>query len=71
MIRTEDINSIIGISESFLLPERLMEVLLSGEKECVFDSFLEVESDLSFDWFTNYFQEEHSNRNAMMQDFTY
>lgn len=70
MIRTEDINSIIGISESFLLPERLMEVLLSGEKECVFDSFLEVESDLSFDWFTNYFQEEHSNRNAMMQDFT-
>ncbi len=70
MISAKDVNSIMGIAESFLLPERMMQILLSDEKEHIFDSFKELESDLSFDWFTDYFQEEHANRNAMMQDFT-
>ena len=70
MITANDINQIMGITESFLLPERMMQILLSGEKSLIFDRFRELESDLSFDWFTDYFQEEHANRNAMMQDFT-
>lgn len=70
MITVEDINRIIGITESFQLPEKLMSLLLSSEKNKILKQFNDLESDMSFDWFTNYFQEEHSNRNAMMQDFT-
>ena len=34
------------------------------------DRFKDLESDMSYDWFTDYFQEQHSNRDSMMQDFT-
>lgn len=70
MIKTEDINQILQITESFQMPERLMSILMSKDKDAVFDRFMALESDLSFDWFTDYFQEEHSNRTAMMQDYT-
>ena len=65
------INRILGIEESYQLPERMMQILGDKTKrERVFDEFLKINSDLSYDWFTDYFQEEHSNRKAMMQDFT-
>lgn len=70
MITTEQINRILNITESFQLPERLLSLMLSDQRNDIFDRFLMIEDDLSFDWFTDYFQEEHSNRNAMMQDFT-
>lgn len=70
MITAKEINSIIGITESFMLPEKLLSLLLSEKKNKIFGEFLKLQNDLSFDWFTDYFQEEHSNRNAMMQDFT-
>jgi type I restriction enzyme M protein len=61
----------LGIKESFELPERLMEILRNtAGREKVFEAFLTIETDLSFDWFTDYFQESHSNRDNMMQDFT-
>lgn len=69
MIEAKDINRILGIKESYELPERMMELLLN-DSEGLFKQFLELETDLSYDWFNKYFQEEHSNRNAMMQDFT-
>ncbi|MBQ7264703.1 MAG: N-6 DNA methylase [Firmicutes bacterium] len=69
MIKAEDVNRIIGISESFKMPETLMNILLSGKKD-IFEKFSVIESDMSYDWFNGYFQEEHSNRKAMMQDFT-
>lgn len=69
MIEAKDINRILGIKESYELPERMMERLLNDSEE-LFGQFLELETDLSYDWFNKYFQEEHSNRNAMMQDFT-
>lgn len=64
------INEILGITESFQMPEKLMALLISPAKDTMMERFLELESDLSFDWFTDYFQEEHSNRNAFMQDYT-
>lgn len=70
MISTEKINEILNIRESYELPERLMKVLLSEEREEIFEKFLKIESDLSKDFFTNYFQEEQSNRSSLMQDFT-
>lgn len=67
---SETINRIFGISESFELPERLMDILLCDKAQDYFEQFLSVQTDLKKDWFTDYFQEEHSNRNKMMQDFT-
>lgn len=66
-----DINRIIGISESYQLPDKIMRILSDKhDREQVFEAFLAIEPDLSFDWFTNYFQEQHSNRDNMKQDFT-
>ena len=70
MITTQDINNIIGITESYMLPNELLYLLFSDRKNEIFARFLELQNDLSFDWFTDYFQENHSNREAMMQDFT-
>lgn len=70
-IDAEDVNGILGIKESFELPERLMEILRDAtDRERIFEEFMTIETDLSFDWFTDYFQESHSNRDNMMQDFT-
>ena len=48
-----------------------MEILRNAaDRNKIFEAFLTIETDLSFDWFTDYFQESHSNRDNMMQDFT-
>lgn len=65
-----EINELFGVSESFMLPERLMTLLFSDEINGIFKKYSEMQSDFSYDGFTDYFQEEHSNRKAMMQDFT-
>lgn len=65
-----EINELFGISENFMLPERLMKLLFSEEINSVFEEYGAIETDLSCDRFTDYFQEEHSSRKAMMQDFT-
>lgn len=64
-----DINRILDIKESYELPDKLLKKLLENDMS-LFEKFIELEQDLSFDWFTNYFQEEHSNRNSLKQDFT-
>lgn len=70
MIDNNSINEILGIKESYELPDRLMELLLDNNTDELFDRFKSLESDMSYDWFTDYFQEQHSNRDSMMQDFT-
>lgn len=66
-----DINRIFGIDESFKLPNRLMEILFDEQKKNeVMDSFMEIGETLDHDWFTEYFEEEHSNKSRMHQDFT-
>ena len=62
MITKQDIEEIIGIKESYQLTERLLKVLAdSAEIKNVFDKFMMLERDLSYDWFTNYFQEEQGD----------
>lgn len=69
-VSTNEINELFGVTESFMLPERLMALLFSDEISDIFEKYATFQGDLSYDGFTDYFQEEHSNRKAMMQDFT-
>lgn len=71
MITTDKINDLLGITESFHASYKLGDILKNQEgREELFSSFLKEEQDLSFDWFTEYFQEEHSDRKGKKQDFT-
>lgn len=65
-----DINGILGISESFMLPDRLMSILLSEDRNRIMNEFMLLGESLDHDWFTAYFEEEHSNKSRMAQDFT-
>nr|DAZ50262.1 MAG TPA: N-6 DNA Methylase [Caudoviricetes sp.] len=65
-----EINSLFGVTESFMLLERLMALLFSDGINDIFERYSGMQGNLSYDGFTDYFQEEHSNRKAMMQDFT-
>lgn len=69
-INGNKINELFGISESFMLPDKLMGLLFSENINSIFEKYSDMQGDLSYDGFTNYFQEEHSSRKAMMQDFT-
>jgi type I restriction enzyme M protein len=71
MITTSDINTILGIKENFQLHGALKDILFDEDKKTeVFEKFLEIENDLSYDWFTNYFQTNQSDRDSLMQDYT-
>lgn len=68
---TEKINEILGVDDSWKAPDRLMEILFDRDKrESVFREFLKIDSDVSYDWFHMYFQDEAADRNKKKQDFT-
>lgn len=67
----EVVNNILKIDDSYKAPEKLMSILFNkNEREKVFKQFLEIEYDVSYDWFHDYFQEEHAQRKTHKQDFT-
>ena len=71
MNKADKINEILEINESYQLPDKLMKTLLNeNDKNNLFDKFFESFGDIGIDFFTDYFQEEHANRKAMMQDYT-
>lgn len=66
----EEFNDLIGIRESYEMPERLMEIL-TGESVCEFyEKMLTLNIDLSKDVLRDYFQEEHGDRGKLKQDYT-
>ena len=68
---TEDINKILNISESYQATSKLMKILFDEDmKNEIFKKFLEIEHDVSYDWFVDYFQSEHADRKGFKQDFT-
>lgn len=70
-MKTTDVNRILGIDEQFKAPMRIMEILWNREeRERVFREFLEVDSDVSFDQFHQYFEEEQADRKVNKQDYT-
>lgn len=71
MLTTEKINQLLGITESYQAPQKMLDVMLDDDKRIMlFDSFLEYKTDLSREWFHSYFEDEHSDRKKKKQDFT-
>lgn len=67
------INKLLGIKESYKAPDRLMEILYMDkqERDKYFIDFLNAfDKDVTYDWFHDYFQDEHANRKNQKQDFT-
>lgn len=63
----------LGITDSYQAPEKIMNILTGDEKECirVFKEFLNYfKCDISYDWFHEYFEDEHADRKNNKQDFT-
>lgn len=70
-MKTELVNELLGITESYQAPQRMLELMLDDKRRReLFQSFLEHETDLSYEWFQSYFENEHSDRKAKKQDFT-
>ena len=71
MLTNAKIDELFGIKESYQAPDVLMKVLFNKEaREELFKKFLEHEVNLDNDWFHIYFEEEHSNKAKLNQDFT-
>lgn len=72
MAKQNEINALLGIRDSYQAPARIMEILRNkDEREALFMKFLELHNfDVSYDWFHEYFQEEHADRKDKKQDFT-
>lgn len=70
-MNSELINELLGITESYQAPQRMLDLLLDdGKRPKLFEEFLKHESDLSYEWFQSYFENEHSDRRIQKQDFT-
>lgn len=71
MITTSDIHKILDINEVYKAPDRMLKILFDKEKrESVFRQFLDIETDVSYEWFSQYFEEEQADRKNQKQDFT-
>lgn len=67
----QTINDLIGVSEAYKASDALLEIMLDRERrETLFHRFLALDNDLSRDWFTDYFQMEHGDRDRLKQDYT-
>ena len=67
------INEILNINDSYKAPQRIMDILYGDieERNKIFTEFLEAfDKDVDYDWFHEYFQDEHANRKKHKQDFT-
>lgn len=64
----EQLNDLLGITEGYQLPDRLLQVLEANEHEelCALFTAEELEHDLLRD----YFQNEHADRDKLKQDYT-
>lgn len=49
IMTNDDFNKLLGITESYKMPDRLMEILAGDSVAKFYDAFLELNSDLSHD----------------------
>lgn len=71
MLTTEIINELLNITESYQAPARMLEIMLDDEKRPnLFKQFLEIEWRTDYEWFQEYFENEHADRKMKKQDFT-
>ncbi|MCM1222833.1 MAG: SAM-dependent methyltransferase [Lachnospiraceae bacterium] len=66
------VNRLIGVNESYKAPEKIMRAISdAGTARELFFKFLpEFGYDLSYEWFNEYFEDEHADRKNKKQDFT-
>ena len=65
------VDEILGVDESYKAPEKMLSLMLDDKKRPeTFKKFLEVATDMSFDWFHEYYQDEQAERKSQKQDFT-
>ena len=64
------LNAFLGIHESYQMPDALMSALLDPCKRVELLGMVADETDGATDPMRDYFQENHANRDAMMQDYT-
>lgn len=68
------VNEILGIGDSYQAPDRVLQIVLSEDKDKRNHIYQELadmfDCDYSRDWFFEYFQEEHADRHQNKQDFT-
>lgn len=66
----EMINNLIGVKESYNAPDKLLKIMFNkSRREQLMKDFLEVNPEVSYDWFSEYFQSELS-RPSDKQDIT-
>lgn len=65
------VNGLLGIDESYKAPEKMLQLMLDDQKRVeTFKSFLKISTDMKFDWFHEYFEDEQAERKTKKQDFT-
>lgn len=66
----EEFNNILGIKESYEMPEKLMEILTGENVIDFYEKLLNLDLDLKKDVLRDYFQAEHGDRGKLKQDYT-
>lgn len=70
-ITREFMHGILGISEAWELPKALMSAMLDDTRRDVLLALVaDATEDMAHDGLTDYFQNEHGDRDALKQDFT-
>lgn len=64
------INKVLGISEAYQMPGRLMGVLLGSEKDEILEKFEALVPDKAVDPMRDYYQSTQSDRRELKQEFT-
>ncbi len=65
------VNKLLDVDDAFKAPTKMMDLMLDPKKrEETFKKFLEIETDMSYEWFQEYFGDEQAERKSKKQDFT-
>lgn len=71
MLATEEINSLLDITDAYQAPGRMLELMLDDVKRKeTFLKFLDREYHMDYEWFQSYYEQEHAQRKTNKQDFT-
>ena len=55
------VNKLLGIDESYKAPEKMLQLMLDDQKRVeIFKKFLEISTNMQFDWFHEYFEDEQT-----------
>lgn len=71
MLITEEINSLLDITDAYQAPGRMLELMLDDSiRDETFKKFLDYEYHMDYEWFQSYYEQEHAQRKTNKQDFT-